>query len=395
MKNLLALTKKNKKYVLGLMSGTSIDNVDVALVEIINNWIDTEINLLGFEEYSYPNGLKDFIIKNSDPRESSIEEISQLNFLLAKIYVDAINSLLNKLNYKLSEIDLIGSHGQTIYHIPKKQKLFGYDVSSTLQIGDPAVIAKLTGVITIGDFRVGDVALEGQGAPLVPYFDFIMFRSNKINRALLNIGGISNITVMKKNCRVNDVLAFDTGPGNMLIDFLANHFFQKPFDANGEIAEGGNFNKELFNAIVLKDDFIEKSPPKSTGREYYGMNFLTDLLDEFNQLTGSDWLNTLTHFTAYSIFRNYQKFIEPNFNIDELIISGGGAKNNFLYKCLSDYFGSKIDIKIIDEMGVSAEAKEAVCFAMLANETIHGNLANIPLTTGASKATILGKICLP
>lgn len=395
MKNLFELSKKEKKRVIGLMSGTSIDSVDVALVEINGNWINTKINLLGYTEYPYPDGLKRLILKNSDKKESNVEEISQLNFLLAQIYVEAINALLSKLDLGLNDIDLIGSHGQTIHHLPIKIEMFNHFVSSTFQIGDPSVIAKLTGTVTIGDFRVADVALDGQGAPLVPYFDFLIFRSTKKNRALLNIGGISNLTIIKKNCRINEVIAFDTGPGNMLIDFLAAYFFNKSYDPNGEIAESGKFNLELFNAAVLKDNFIERMPPKSTGREYYGQSFLLPLLEEFGNIPGEDWLNTFTNFTAYGIHRNYEKFIKPKFDIDELIISGGGAKNGFLYKSIMQYFGSAVEIKIIDDIGMSSESKEAICFAVLANETISGNPANIPMATGALRPTILGKICLP
>lgn len=395
LKNLFEISKKEKKIVAGLMSGTSIDNVDVAIVEIIGHGIDTKINLLGFSEFPYPIGLKEFIIQNSNKKESNVEDISQLNFLLAEIYVNAVKSLSKKINLKLSEIDLIGSHGQTIHHLPQKRKMFSYNISSTLQLGDPSVIAKKSGIITIGDFRVGDVALGGQGAPLVPYFDYLIFRSTNKNRVLLNIGGISNLTVLQKNSKIDDVRAFDTGPGNMLIDFLVNYFFNKSFDENGEIASSGKFNSKLFNTAISMDNFIEKEPPKSTGREYYGENFLHSLLEEFKDVRGKDWLNTFTNFTAYSIYRNYEKFIKPKLKVDELIISGGGARNKFLHKCLLGYFGNKVTLKVIDEFGISADAKEAVCFAVLANETISGNPTNIPITTGAKRATILGKICLP
>ncbi len=395
MEKLIRLHNKEKRNVIGIMSGTSLNGVDVALLEIEGSGVNTKINMLGFLEYKFPEGLDRTILKNSVRETSNVEEISQLNFLLPKIYAEAIGSLCEELNFPVEDLDLIGSHGQTIHHLPEKTEWFGHELSSTLQIGDPSVLAKLTGTITVGNFRTGDVALGGQGAPLVPYFDYIIFHSNELNRALLNIGGISNITVLKKNGTKDDVIAFDTGPGNMMIDTLTKRFFNKNFDEDGEIAESGKMNEKLFDALIKKDAFIEKRPPKSTGREYYGDEFLMDLLGEYENVPPEDWLHTITKFTAYGVYRNYELFIKPNTGIDELIISGGGAKNKFLYKCIHEYFEDDVDTKIIDQIGVSADAKEAICFAVLANETINGVPTNIPKVTGASRPTVLGKICLP
>lgn len=394
MKKLFELSNKDVKYVVGLMSGTSLDGVDVALVEIKNNWIETRINLLGFIEYPFPDGLKSLVLRNSVKETSNVEDISQLNFLIPQIYAEAIETLCNEINFDKGKIDLIGSHGQTIHHLPSPSEFFDHQVSSTLQIGDPSVLAKLTGKITVGDFRPSDIALGGQGAPLVPYFDFLLFHSNEKNRGLLNIGGISNITVLNKDKGQNNTFAFDTGPGNMMIDILMRRFYDKEFDENGAIACSGKLNEDLLIALITKDNFIEAEPPKSTGRENYGMEFLLPLFEEFKDISSEDWLHTVTKFTAYSIYRNYEKFIEQETVLDELFISGGGAKNKFLYESISKYF-EKTEVKIIDEIGVSSDAKEAICFAVLANETISGNPSNIPRTTGASKPTILGKICLP
>jgi anhydro-N-acetylmuramic acid kinase len=395
MQKLIDLSKKNNKYVIGLMSGTSLDGVDVALVEITGNWIETKINLIGFLDYPFPYGLKEIVLKNSVKETSNVEDISRLNFLIPQIYNEAIDLLCKEIDFDKSKIDLIGSHGQTIHHLPEKVDFFNHQVSSTLQIGDPSVLAKLSGIITVGDFRTGDVALGGQGAPLVPYFDYIIFHSSEKNRALLNIGGISNITVLQKNGKQHDVLAFDTGPGNMMIDLLMKKFYEKEFDKDGEVASSGKINDDLFIALITQDSFIEAAPPKSTGREYYGEEFLAPLLEEFADVPSEDWLHTISKFTAYAVYRNYEKFIMDETKIDELIVSGGGAKNKFLYQSLADYFGKETEVKVIDEIGVSSDAKEAICFAVLANETISGNAANIPRTTGASRATILVKICLP
>jgi len=395
MKKLFELSDKNKKNVIGIMSGTSLDGIDVALVEIDGNSIFTKINLLGYLEFPLPNEIKDKLLNNSAKETSNVEDISQLNFLLPNIYFDAVKSLCKNINFPLEKIDLIGTHGQTIQHIPNKQNYFNYQISSTLQIGDPAVLAKLSGIITVGDFRTGDIALGGEGAPLVPYFDYILFHSRQKDRALLNIGGISNFTILDKEKGLKDVLAFDVGPGNMLIDTVTKKLFDKDFDKDGDIARSGKLNEKLFDALNLNDSFIERKPPKSTGREYYGENFLSNLFEEFRDIKSEDWLNTITKFTSYGVFRNYEKFIESATKIDELIISGGGAKNKYLYECLNNDFGAEVDIKIIDDIGISSEAKEAICFAVLANETISGNPTNIPRTTGASRSTILGKICLP
>ncbi len=394
MDKLFALSNKEIKYIIGLMSGTSLDGVDVALVEVKNNWVDTKINLLGFIEYPFPTGLKTLVLRNSVKETSNVEDISQLNFLIPQIYAEAIETLCNEINFDIEKIDLIGSHGQTIHHLPNPIEYLGFNVSSTLQIGDPSVLAKLIGKITVGDFRPSDVALGGQGAPLVPYFDFLLFHSSEKNRGLLNVGGISNITILNKDKGQNDVLAFDTGPGNMMIDILMRRFYEKEFDENGAIACSGKLNEDLLIALITKDNFIETEPPKSTGREFYGMEFLLPLFDEFTNVPSEDWLHTVTKFTAYSVYRNYEKYIEKETKLNELFISGGGAKNKFLYESLAHYFEG-VEVKVIDEIGVSSDAKEAICFAVLANETVSGNPSNIPRTTGATKPTILGKICLP
>lgn len=395
MKDLFTISKKQRKFVIGLMTGTSLNGVDVALVEIEGSGIFTKLNLIGFLEFPFPAGLKNTLLKNSVKETSNVEDISQLNFLLPKIYLNAIRELCADLKFNLSDIDLIGSHGQTIQHLPRKIEYFDYKISSTLQIGDPAVLAKLSGKITVGDFRTGDMALGGEGAPLIPYFDYLLFHSNEKNRALLNIGGISNVTILNKEKGMQDVLAFDTGPGNMLTDTLAKRLFNVEFDNNGDYAKAGTLNDSLFKAFIKKDEFIEKTPPKSTGREYYGENFLIDLIEQFNDVKKEDWLNTATKFTAYGISRNYKKFVEEETIIEELIISGGGAKNKYLYECLNQEFNDQVEIKIIDDIGISSDAKEAICFAVMANETISGNPTNIPRTTGAIRPTVLGKICMP
>src|SRR3989339_424369 len=392
LKELNNLSLKKRKYIIGLMSGTS---VDVVLTNINGNGIKTRIKQLGFITYPFPKQMQEMILRNAETNSGNVTEICKLNFLIARVYVNAIKTLCRKIKFPLNNIDLIGSHGQTIHHLPIKDKLFGYNSSSTLQIGDPSVIAKLTGMLTVGDFRVGDVALGGQGAPLVPYFDYIIFHSKEKNRALLNIGGISNITILNKKFKVDDVIAFDTGPGNMLIDYLSKQFFDKDYDKDGKIAKRGKLNSEVFDFLRKNDTFVERKPPKSTGREYYGQNFLNTLIKRFKNIPQENIIRTVTQFTAYSVFRNYEKFIHKETKIEELIISGGGARNPIIVDDLKNYFGKLVSVKNVESMGISSDAKEAICFAVLVNETISGNETNIPRVTGASRKTILGKICLP
>ena len=395
IKSLQKISVKNKKMSIGLMSGTSLDGVDSVLCEIKGNSTSTKVKQLKFLSYPFPKGLKEILLENSSPGKGNVTDICKLNFLIAHIYADAVKLLCKKAKAPLSNIDFIGSHGQTIHHLPNKEKYFGYEISSTLQIGDPSVIAKLTGITTVGDFRVGDIALGGQGAPLIPYFDYILFSSKKKNRALLNLGGISNFTILNKKAKTKDVIAFDTGPANMMIDILAKKFFNMNFDKDGKLASIGKIHEELFNALIEKDNFIEKQPPKSTGRELYGKEFLDELLLKFSSVKKEDWLATVTKFTAYAVWRNYDLFIKNETKIDELFISGGGAKNKFLVKQLKNYFGKKVSVQNVNKLGIASDAKEAICFAVLANETLNGNPSNIPRVTGASRETILGKICLP
>lgn len=394
MKRLTKLQNKQKKLVIGLMSGTSVDGIDAALVEIKGSGINTKIRQLFFKTYPYPKGLKELILKNSLRDTSNVEDICRLNFLIGKLFAKAAINLCKDFGISINKIDLIGSHGQTIHHLPQKIKLFSEEIKSTLQIGDPAVIAKLTGVPTVGDFRTGDMALDGEGAPLVPYFDFIVFRSEKISRALLNIGGISNITLLKKNCKVEDVIAFDTGPGNMMIDYLMTKFFNKKFDKDGKIAFKGKVNQDLFNKIFERDSFVKMKPPKSTGRELYNQSFVDDLIKDFSFIPPEDIITTFSEYTAFATYFNYEKFLKRKSIISELLVSGGGSNNLYIMERLKKYFGDKIKVKKLESELLDVDSKEAVCFALFANETISENPINIPSVTGAKKRTILGKICL-
>jgi anhydro-N-acetylmuramic acid kinase len=393
MDSILNLSKKNKKLVVGLMSGTSADGIDSAIVEITGSGTDTKIKQIAFEIFPYESKIKDFILQNSDTETARLDDITRLNFLLGELFADAAFALIKQAGLKVNDIDLIGSHGQTIHHLPESKKLFGKKISATLQVGEPSVIAKRTGILTIGDFRAADVAVGGSGAPLIPYFDYLMFRSENKNRGLLNIGGIANITVIPKNAGAENVFAFDTGPGNMLMDCAMKRLFRKSFDDNGKTASRGKIIPQLLKWL-MSDRYFQQHPPKSTGREYFGEVMLNRIQKKIRHSSPYDVAATVTELTAISIYDSYVKYIKPKVAIDELLVSGGGLHNNFLMDRLKKIF---VGVKVlpIESLGYDADAKEAICFAVLANETISGNCTNLPNATGAERQTILGKICLP
>ena len=383
---------KKIKTAIGLISGTSIDGIDIVLLQISGSGRETRIKVTDFITCPVNPQIKSAILKNSHNKTARLEEIVRLNTIIGEIFAQAVNKILKKNRLSAVKIDFIGSHGQTIHHLPKDKSYLGYKVKSTMQIGDPSVIANRTGITTVGDFRNADCAVSGEGAPLVPYLDYILFSSKTINRGLLNIGGISNITVLPANCDKDSVIAFDLGPGNMIIDGLMKKLYVKEFDNNGNIAKSGKINEKLWNWLI-KDTLFRQKPPKSTGREHYGADFQKKLLLAAKNISNQDIIHTATEFTAYSIWYNYDKFIRPDTKIKELIIAGGGCRNKFLISRLSYYFKG-VKIEHISQNGIHADNKEAVLFAVLANECLAGNSANLRSVTNAKKDVILGKICL-
>ncbi|NIR48525.1 anhydro-N-acetylmuramic acid kinase [candidate division KSB1 bacterium] len=388
------LAEKNPRLGVGLISGTSIDGVDAALVEVYDHGFQTKIELLHFLTHPYPDGLKNRILEISTPGKGTTEEICQMNVLLGEIFATAALKVIRGAKAAPESVDFIGSHGQTVQHWPQELERFGYKVRSTLQLGEPSVIARRTGILTVADFRPADMAMGGQGAPLVPYLDFVLFRSSEKSRALLNIGGIANLTVVRQNCRLEDVVAFDTGPGNMLIDALMMKLFDQSYDDDGKVAQSGSVSQKLLEA-GLRHPYFEQPPPKSTGREEFGQHFLEKFMAEANilKLDNNDIVATASELTASSIWQSYQKHVMPNGAVNELIVSGGGSRNGFLINSLKEKF-QDTPVRPIDDFGIPSDAKEAVCFAVLANETIFGVPNNVPSATGASQPTVLGKICI-
>jgi len=384
---------ERSKLIVGLMSGTSLDGIDAVLLRARGHGPTTRFRQLAYLERAFPAGLRRVLLRNSTPETSRVDEIARLNFLMAELYADAVRALARKAGVRMREIDLIGSHGQTIHHLPKPATLFGKRIRATLQIGDPSVLATLTGVCTVGDFRVADMAVGGQGAPLVPYVDWLVFRSTRVNRLLLNIGGIANITVLPKNCPVEKVVAFDTGPGNMVVDSLMHEFYGKPYDHKGRTALRGAVSLELFSKMA-RHPYLKTGPPKSTGREDFGDEFVRQILRHARGYDREDIVATASQFTAFAVYDAYNRFVAKRMRTDEVIVSGGGTRNRFFLDELKRYFtGSRI--RRIDEFGISSDAKEAVCFAILANETITGHPTNLPSVTGARRRVLLGKVCHP
>ncbi len=394
MQRLQRLQKKTDKLIVGLISGTSLDGVDAAVVRIRHQGLQTKIELIYFKTCPYPDELKEKLLDVSTPGRGCIDEICVLNAVLGEIFAASVQEVLREASLDAAQVDLVGSHGQTVHHMPSPRHDYSYETRSTLQLGEPAIIAKRTGIITVADFRQADMAVGGEGAPLVPYFDYLLFQSPEINRILLNLGGIANLTALPRNSSIDQVQAFDTGPANMVIDEMMQRLFNKSFDENGQIANSGQISKALLEK-ALEHEFFTIKPPKSTGREEFGTDFCTKFMEEAQKLNldPKDIVATAAELTAESVWASYERFVAADRPPHELVVSGGGARNSFIMDSLSRKF-EDVTVRTVDEFGIASEAKEAVCFAVLANETVSGNSNNVPKATGASEATIMGKICL-
>ncbi|NTW50055.1 MAG: anhydro-N-acetylmuramic acid kinase [Chlorobiales bacterium] len=380
----------------GVLSGTSVDGIDVGLVRLCGAGENTKAELLAFRTYPIPKAIREKILRNLNPEKATLQELSQLHFLIGDLFADAVQKLLDEENFPKKNLDFVASHGQTFWHQPTPERIGKHFVRSTFQLGEASLIAAKLGVVTVSDFRPAELPLGGEGAPLMPYLDYILFRHPKQNRALLNIGGISNITVLKKGCKKNEVIFFDCGPGNILLDKAAQHFFQKPYDRDARFAKRGKVSEKILD-VLLKEPYYRLPPPKSTGRELFSDAYFERILQICSDagLSGPDVIATLTELTVLAISQQYITFVLPAVQIDELIVSGGGAQNPLMMTRLQQVFPSVRVVRQDDlqqspnERAIPAKAKESVLFAVLGNDLLSG------LSASLRTKAMLGKISLP
>jgi anhydro-N-acetylmuramic acid kinase len=378
--------------VAGLISGTSVDGIDVAIVDIRGAGFEQRVLALAHHTIEYPAAVRRAVlsVSNSDTHTS---KISQLNFLLGEFFAEAVLEACRRSQVPPQSLDLIGSHGQTIYHQAVATEFYGRTIASTLQLAEPAVIAERTGIPVVADFRPADMAAGGQGAPLVPYVDYLLYRDQKLGRVALNIGGIANITAIPPAAAPEQVIAFDTGPGNMVIDALVSQFSRGTmgYDRDGRMAASGSANEEMLSEL-MDSTYLRQPPPKSAGREQFGVEFVAKLLEK--GLPPADLAATATAFTAHSIADAIGRFTAPQMPVHQLIVSGGGLHNPEIMRQLKEQLAD-VEFLASNDFNIDTDAKEAIAFAVMAHETYHGRPANLPSATGARHPAILGKLVRP
>jgi len=396
---------KSAMIIAGVMSGTSADGINVALVEIESRHSRSRsvsgararslphVRLIAHAEYPYPSKVRTAILSAMNATQASVAKLSRLNFLLGELYSKAV--LATQKRYR-AKIDLVGCHGQTLYHQGEGLPFLGRKLSTTWQTGEAAMIAARVRVPVVSDFRPADMAAGGKGAPLVPYLDYLWFRDPEIGRIVQNIGGIANLTILPGGASAGDVLAFDTGPGNMVIDAVTQELFARKFDRNGKIAASGDVIEPVILRILSRR-FFQAKPPKTAGREEFGREFVAEFLRACKGAPKRDIVATATALTARSISDAVRRFVIPGSParncFRELILSGGGARNSTLVAMLAQELAPLgIVVRFSDEFGLPSQAKEAVAFALLAYETWNRRPSNVPSATGAKRAAILGKI---
>lgn len=394
-------------FAVGIMTGTSLDGVDVALVKLEERGADVTCQLLHFYSQPLEDDLRYKITQACDLEQSNVALICTLNTELGLLYAEAVEVLLQEVVTLQQEgaqhlqdfpgrFDFIASHGQTIYHLPQSQSATHQLTPSTLQIGDPSMLAYHFATDVYFNFRMMDVVAGGDGAPLVPMTEWLLYRSTTANRLLQNIGGIGNVTILPKGADIEDLWAFDTGPGNMMINEAMERLYQKTYDHDGEIARRGELIEPLWQQLC-QHPYLAENPPKSTGREQFGARFTQSLLQQYLSpqncaYSPADIIHTLTRFTAFSIAESYRRFVFPAIDIDEVIVGGGGAYNSALLRYLQ---AELPDQRILtgESLGLLSDAKEAIAFALLGYLTRERLTGNVPRATGAREALVLGQIC--
>jgi len=395
--------------VAGVMSGTSADGINVALVEISGAGFDTRFELLAHHEYPYPRAVRQAVLAAMNAGRASVADLARLNFLLGELYAAAVLATRKKAGVT---VDLVGCHGQTLYHQGEASPYLGKKIAATWQTGEGAVIAARVGAPVVSDFRPADMAAGGKGAPLVPFLDYLVYRDAGVGRIVQNLGGIANLTAIAAGGSPEDLIAFDTGPGNMVVDAAMERLYGKPYDRDGRMAAKGK-PLEAVLKVLLQHSFFRRKPPKTAGREEFGREFVADFLRRCGRARKEDIVATATALTARSIGEAVKRFVllpagakaqvqaasigtakaVPLHKFFEYVVSGGGAKNRTLIAMLrAEVEPLGLKLRHSDEFGVPSAAKEAVAFAILAYETWHRRPSNIPAATGARQPAILGKI---
>jgi anhydro-N-acetylmuramic acid kinase len=381
--------------IAGVMSGTSADGINVALVKLSARGRGRPpYTLLGHAEHPFPAPVRRTVLAMMNAELARVADLARLNFLLGELYAEAVAKTARKHRVKL---DLVGCHGQTLYHQGVAKRFLGRKLTATWQTGEGAVIAARLGVPVVSDFRPADMAAGGKGAPLVPFVDYLLYRNQGANRIAQNIGGIANLTAIPAGASLHDVLAFDTGPGNMVIDAVMGELYGQRFDRDGKVAASGRVLDNVV-ARLVRVPFFRQKPPRTAGREEFGREYVSRFLQLCRGASSADIVATATALTARSIADAVQRFVLPRFRTQrqrsqEMIVSGGGAKNPTLIAMLRRELAPLgIELHFSDEFGLPTEAKEAVAFALLAHETWHRRPGNVPSATGAKRAAILGKI---
>jgi anhydro-N-acetylmuramic acid kinase len=384
--------------VAGIMSGTSADGIDVALVRAV--WrggsgsgtaqaTNLQFKFLAHAGYPYPRQVRRAILQAMNSRQASVADLARLNFLLAELYAEAVLATQRRFRLKA---ELVGCHGQTLYHQGEAARFLGRRLAVTWQAGEGAVIAARLGVPVVSDFRPADMAAGGKGAPLVPFLDYLLYRDARVGRVVQNIGGIANLTAIPAGASAEEVLAFDTGPGNMVIDALMERLFGAPFDRDGRIAASGAVLPQVLSSIVAAP-FFRRKPPRTAGREQFGREFAQQFVKRCGRANKADVVATATALTARSIADALRRFVIRRGSFSEMVVSGGGARNPTLLGLLGNELRPMgLTLRSSDEFGLPSAAKEAAAFALMAYETWNRRPSNVPSATGARRPAILGKI---